>query len=416
MKKYWFYLESFIYTSCKNDWLLVYNTKTGRYVEKKDACLVKLVKEMYNDENVGVIDLTEIDMNKPNISSFVEEITTLGMGNLIEVQSGIEKPIILYPLLALNHDYDKLNEEEADDGMRIFLSTNIGSYLLQTTIFLNGKCNGTCKHCGEYNTQMICCSKHEEELAKEDLQNLISQLLEMPVPTINVCGGNIYKYPYIKEICDQLGNTGKKLNFYVNYQNYCHDACVDCYNLHIIIEPDFDMTKLESVISETSSLNVKFHFVIENEFQYENAMNVVTNNGGMQYTMFPFYTGNNKVFFEKNVFYSKEDIMQNIHSKREIFRNQKMNANVFGHLYILSDGTVKAGLNSKPIGNIRNEKIIYLIDKELNNNTSWRIVRDFDKCAECVFQYLCPPLSNYEKVFAKTNMCSVMDTSINLNN
>lgn len=94
---------------------------------------------------------------------------------------------------------------------------------------------------------------------------------------------------------------------------------------------------------------------------------------------------------------------------REIFRNKKLNANDFGTFIIFPDGSVKANINTKILGNINEISILELIYRELLENTAWRVVRNNMMCNNCLYQFLCPPPSNYEKVIGIPNLCHVED-------
>jgi len=42
---------------------------------------------------------------------------------------------------------------------------------------------------------------------------------------------------------------------------------------------------------------------------------------------------------------------------------------------------------------------------ELSQTNSWKLTRDkIDPCKNCLFQQLCPPISNYELFFEKYNL------------
>ena len=117
--------------------------------------------------------------------------------------------------------------------------------------------------------------------------------------------------------------------------------------------------------------------------------------------------GHNIKFFEENVYLSQEDIVTSVISMREIFRNQKLNANNFGSLYIFPNGEIKANINEATIGVLGENEILDVINNELSKNTAWRRVRSSEPCKDCVYQYLCPPPSNYEKVINRPNLCNV---------
>lgn len=51
--------------------------------------------------------------------------------------------------------------------------------------------------------------------------------------------------------------------------------------------------------------------------------------------------------------------------------------------------------------------LLELITNELEQNTAWRKIRNEKPCNECLYQYLCPPVSNYEMIFNKQNLCTL---------
>ncbi len=93
----------------------------------------------------------------------------------------------------------------------------------------------------------------------------------------------------------------------------------------------------------------------------------------------------------------------------EIFRNQKLNSNFFGKLYVLPDGSVKANMNSTILGNINTNSLLEIIYLELHKNTAWRKVRDEEPCNACLYQFLCPAPSNYEMVISEPNLCNILE-------
>jgi pseudo-rSAM protein len=119
-----------------------------------------------------------------------------------------------------------------------------------------------------------------------------------------------------------------------------------------------------------------------------------------------YNAGNGHCFFEENVFINQNDILETKLSKREIFAHQAVNTNFFGTLTILPNGEVYSNLNCKPIGAI-NDSIYDLIITELDKNYSWRLLRNQKPCTDCLFQWLCPSLSNYELVIERINLCNI---------
>jgi len=91
--------------------------------------------------------------------------------------------------------------------------------------------------------------------------------------------------------------------------------------------------------------------------------------------MRPYFNGRNIEFFEQNVYFGKDEIIQSIQSHKEIFANSIMNRLCFGKLIIDNRGKVYSNLNKKRIGSIYINSFHDILYKELNNCISWRKVR-----------------------------------------
>ena len=70
---------------------------------------------------------------------------------------------------------------------------------------------------------------------------------------------------------------------------------------------------------------------------------------------------------------------------------------MFGAIVVAPNGDIFADVNAAAIGNVKTDKILDCMLKEVLSNRSWRGIRDFPRCQNCLFQYLCPPPSSYEK-------------------
>jgi pseudo-rSAM protein len=84
-----------------------------------------------------------------------------------------------------------------------------------------------------------------------------------------------------------------------------------------------------------------------------------------------------------------------------------LNSNFFGNLTVLPDGDILSNINAPVLGNIATTPLLKLIAAELEHNHAWRKTRNEHPCNNCLFQYLCPPVSNYETVFKKMNLCTL---------
>lgn len=404
--KYWFFLEPHIYVNFKSDTILLYDTHTGKSLYVDSASCISIVNKIYEDDSLGSIELEGFNLEEIELKEFVNAVVGNGMGKLLDQHEHPVKPVILLPILSLNFDVDKFKDKENAD---LFLARDISKYLLDVNIILNNSCQQQCTHCQNYNKQFFCCSKemHSKSLPEESLLNLLRQISYFPVRTINITGGNIYEYQNLELFNVSNGDGKKAFNFYINYLNYQKNPYIDNQKIHLIINTPVNDGRLKEVYTLTKEKDVKYHLIVEDEEQFTVLDSAMSELGIEDFEIHPYFNGQNISFFENNVYLSKEDILANPISMREIFRNQKLNANSFGSLYVLPDGSIKANMNEKVIGNLYSNRIIDVISDEMKVNTAWRKVRSSEPCKNCIYQFLCPPPSNYERALKRENLCNV---------
>lgn len=406
-KKYWLLMKSNVFADFKEKQALLYDTDSGKCLTLSQGEQIALVKALYEDLNLGSIEVSSCDLTDVEKGTCIRLLNDYGMARLVAKDECPTKPVALVPILSLNKDVDKLMDKE--EG-KLLLSKDITKYLLDVNIQLTDYCPQSCPHCSGYCKQFPCCTQGREsigQLSAESLEKLLRQVSHYPVRTINITGGDIYTYEHLDLFSSLFAAGTKMLNFYVSYLNYRPHEIVDCHRIHILVNAPLHTDRLKEVIAQTKKKDVCFHVIVEDGQQYEAIASVLEEAQIEDFQIHPFYNGNNIDFFKENVYLSKEDIESCKLSIREIFRNQKMNANFFGSLYFYPDGTVKANPNSKALGNIMNDEIVDVIFKEMIDNTAWRKVRDATPCNGCVYQFICPPLSNYELAIGKTDLCTV---------
>jgi pseudo-rSAM protein len=410
-KDYWFALKSNVYVEFKQKKILLYDTHTENHIETGYEKAISLISQMYESKNLGVTLLGKDIQKDVGVQNFVKEILGKQMGDLLETEKNPVKPVRLVPVLNLQKDIDKLKDRQS---IETFIGKDIINYLLEVNIYLNDRCNGTCPQCKKYCTQVRCCTANntDKELSVAELENIFQQIRYSPVGRINISGGNILEYGSINKLRVSLlpfDNAFKDvLHYYLYYENYQKNEIIESSKLELTVTFPINTVLFNTIWSTTDKENTTIHFIIENEEQYSKAEELVEKLNIEKYTVLPFYTGKNLDFFKNNLFTDKEDIFSEILPIRKIFRNQKLNSNFFGTLYIFPDGTVKANMNTGVIGNITSNTILELLYKELLENTAWRKVRDSQPCSECVYQFLCPAPSDYERATGRINLCNII--------
>ena len=403
-KNYWLYIASHIYCSIKNKCALLYNTQTGAYLETDNDKIIDLLQSLHEKKNLGAISCEGQKLIETPFCEFITEFCTKEMGNLITVAQMPEKPIQLMPLLNLQHDIDKLQKGEV-----VKIGEEALENLIELNIYLNNACEQNCKYCPDYCRQFYCCHSNTEQnhLEISVLQDILSQIRYGVVGKINILGGNIFSYPELLQLNDVLANFQEFTHFYIHYKNFKKNNILDSFYIELIVNFPVDNEIINQVLSGVNMEKTTVHFIIEDEEQYAVTEQLCEKYAIKRYKILPFFNGKNIHFFRENIFMTKEDIFINPLQMREIFRNQKLNSNFFGVLYILPDGTVKANLNAEALGNIKNDKVLELIYKEMIDNTAWRQVRDSKPCRSCNYQFFCPAPSNYETVIGKPNLCHI---------
>jgi pseudo-rSAM protein len=403
--QYKFYIHPFVYFSKADDKILLYNTNTGEYIENSFPICKQLITDIYEPKNLGIIDLVAKYLEDTDAIEFINEIIEKDFGKRIEVKPNMPKLINLLPILNLQDDIDRLREDEEH---------NVGEkslqYLNELNIYLNNVCHLNCLYCDLYSKQIKSCNKEKNNtyIQADKIKEILDSLEYAPLKRVNFLGGNIFDYPFLKELTESIKGYDFDFHYWVHIKNLRNiDLEIDSHKDILIDFPiDIELVK-QSIKNYKENKKVIYHFLIENDSQYEETNAIIKATEIANYQIVPVYTGANISFFENNIYLEKKDIFASPISHRIIFCNQKLNSNHFGKLYVLADGSVKANMNTSTLGNIYKNSLLDIISTELNQNTAWRVIRNETPCNQCLYQYLCPPPSNYEVAIGKPNLCHV---------
>ena len=101
--------------------------------------------------------------------------------------------------------------------------------------------------------------------------------------------------------------------------------------------------------------------------------------------------------------YELNEITQEIISEAQIRTNTTLNLNLFGSLWIYPDYKVYSCPNDKALGTIVKDTVREILYKEFTVSKSWFKVRlEHESCRHCIYNTLCPPITNYELFLGKT--------------
>lgn len=402
LKDYWFILSPDIYIGYENnpDKMLLYNTKTGLAIDTNDKNCIQLIKKVHLPESLGVIKLHSIYRKNDVCVSFISQLIRNGFCEIKEIQEIGEKPVNLLPILHIRKDIKtKADKKQSEMG------ANLLSYLREVNIHINGDCLLNCKHCEEYNKQALSCLKTKDIISPIHIENIFKQIKYSNVKNINILGGNIYLYPYWNKLSEIIEKYNFDFHYWINEKNIIFDTNQYFEVTDIIFTSPIKKERISEVINYYNKSC--FHFFIENLQDYNIVENTLSSLKNIRYNIKPVYTGKNDTFFDEYIFLDKEDILGEVKSMHEIFRNQKLNFNFFGILHIFSDGSIKASYNTARLSSIYKGSLLEAIYQEISQNSCWRKIRNYGTCANCYYNYICSPPTNYEMIIGKPNLCHV---------
>jgi pseudo-rSAM protein len=403
MKTYWIYLEPYTFLFQKDGSALLYNTFSGKSITIEVNPDIKPIIDAWN--NLYCAEISEAQLKNKKIASLTRKIRNSFSGDIVEVRTGYNSPVILQPIL----NFQKNNERLGAEGFSI--GDNVLKNLSSLVLYLNGACNRNCQYCGKYFKQITCCTKNNNNaLSPKKIEPILSFLVSSNLTQLHVLGGDLLSIPNIFDFVSLFNNLSAKKIYHSNLLNVNLKMIDIVQNgtLKILCVFPIKRNYFEEVLKiiSSSNISVQWVFIITSKKEYFEAEHISRSLGGKNVTIKPVFTENNSLFFENYIYLHQDDINNIKLNKRQIFANQCINVNEFGTITIFSDGHVYGNINFPPLGKIDTD-LRGLIYSELETGTSWFRIRNQAPCNKCVYQWLCPPPSNYEIAIGRPNLCHV---------
>ena len=411
MKKYWFYIDSFVHIELKNDNAIFYNSITRSFFKpKKSKPVLNIIKKIINDDNLGVISITQEEINIKDVSDFINDIKAHFMGDLIPQEFSEIKPMQMHPIVDVNNGVKK--------GKRLEYKTigeNQMEYLHELNVYITASCQLSCKNCQIAYKQFLTCTKNNfGDLPLEKINSIIKHAEKTPC-RINLIGGNLYLYNDFINLVNSLMQYSEKINLYHNYRNFTDNKDTSLLQLskflkHTIIIDNIDFQTVDNLFQRIKEYKINYEivFIIESETGLNKAQELIEKYGITNYSFNPFYNSKNETFFKEYIYSTEEIIQENAPSLQTIYTNSVLNSNNFGIITVQNNGDAFAGIDGQSLGNINKSTIHDIIFKELSEGESWfKLRQDTEPCNDCVYTNICPPLGTYEKAITKNNLCDI---------
>ncbi|MCP4214942.1 MAG: hypothetical protein GY765_09805, partial [bacterium] len=314
----------------KKNAALVYNTLNGQYLEYRDNTKIsRLIRRLNSDSNLYVIKLEGKEMDE-SVSHFIEELRAAFCGDIINTAHRPHKPRQLKPMINLHTSFE--TREGAWEKENLLAKDEIGDYLNILTLYLNEKCVQNCTLCGKADKQFQWCrsGKRGNMLSLEDIQAVMAQINTARLTRVHISGGNWFEYPELPELTALLG-TIKADKFYVSHYLNLPDAqscnILDMLKtrnnkMEISVHFPLDIKALEASLQWTGEIPARYRFAVESEAHLKQLENLASRYAFDDIIISPYYNGTNASFFESSVYSSREDIIEDRPTMKEILARQ----------------------------------------------------------------------------------------------
>ena len=375
---YWFTIEPYVFINIANNCALLYNTYDGKILISKKAKVIELLNTFLQKKDCGVILLKRDLYHNSDIFDFITDLTNKYMGDIIDISFSKGKPIQILPYYNLNYKNElyKIHNFSPYKSILEKLS-EISIYIDQTSKAV-------------------------------DLVSFLQTLPENVIINIISNNNEIDDNQYFSSFLEKHNSS---INIVCSYSNITLLNLSNTDNLYYKITVNFPINTKEwdNSIQILSNKNFSFEYIlnISSLEDYEMAERLIDQFQIKKYIFKPIYTGGNIDFFKEYVFLTEDDILSTTMSIKDFFANQSINIYEFGKISILPNGDAFANLNHPVLGNIYTHSISEIVQKEVEEGISWFNIRNKIPCNTCIYQWLCPPPSNYEIEIGRMNLCHI---------
>lgn len=407
VEKYYFYLESYIFVFLEAEKSLLYNVRTGEYLDfSADPPLLELLRQLKDTKNLYVVELSGEQLQIESVAGFVKAIKNRFWGDCIPSALCKERPVVFPPLLNFQLEKERTPNDLVDDTFRNLRELTICLTDVRNRVERDSIVN-------RQTSKQVFVGVYENEKHELPVAKILALLHECQIHDIlvNLAGGDIFCYSSWELLKRGIVNTAK-ISFLSYYKDFYEAIKKDKIRegiFSLIFDAPADPDILDFIrkfVGRHEEILIRYRFLVENEDSLEMFSEWERRYELEDVEYLPVYR-NNHAFFEKFVFFTEEDIRREWIPKKEVYAHQVLNTNDFGKLTILPDGEVYANLNYEPLGNIYRHSLQEMVNKELEEGKSWLRIRNQSPCTVCVYQWLCPSPTNYEEVIPKNNLCHV---------
>lgn len=375
-KNYWFSFEPYVFITLKEKAALLYNTLDGKHIRVTDNDALTFIKRNLDKNNHGVVKVSSAEWNSKAVVDLIHEVREKYFGDLYDRSFSKRKPIQFYPNLYLQDEVNKMKKFDPKiTGRKIF------SYLYQV---------------------LIDCESLSDKPLDKLVKDVWFQVRSSELKKFSVKIHTLKQFQQLQKLCAENEELRSIWEWHINDANLFTELPEMERRTVLTIH---HITKVDEKVFKSINPNVIIHFKIHNEEEFKIVSNLIDTFKVARYHIEPEYNKENIHFFEEYVYLTQKDLFSSPISMQEIMRNQVLNSQDFGKLYINASRDVYANPLLPKISNLKENSIREIIHHEMTNGKSWLRVRNKKPCNDCIYQWLCPSPSNYEILIGKNDLC-----------
>lgn len=402
-RDFWLYLEPFVHIISKGNWVLFYSSVSRRFWEFRESPEIStIILQLTNPDNHYIIKIGPELLKDHTIEKFIRELRRRYLGDLIPAHKSLPAPLNMFPAPVV----------------KTKAQIEIKDYLREITFHITDLPDETTRQInnGFYQLGSGCTSSRKGKcLPVEKIQEVIYQIVQLKSVTLNFSGIPYQDDQYLKLINQLAAEHPFHLNIFATSERASrfNPDQVSKQVRWVIFTIPYSKKITNGFCDwigrlEENQHKFEVHFIVQDTRDVENTFSFLGNRPIRNFQLKPYYNGKNLDFFYDQVFTDKEEIRLSRPGQNQVFSRKLMNDNDIGKLNILPDGSVFANVNDPEIGNIATDSLKTLISKELTSGKSWfRSRTKVPPCSDCIYQFLCPPVSNYELTMNRFNLCKI---------
>jgi pseudo-rSAM protein len=375
-----------------------------------------VIRDLLRPENGYVTRLAGKQLEDGSVSRFVAALRRQFMGDLLDTSWSAGKPVNVLPEPYFKSYLTRelLSRQEARD------SIDFDNYIHEVDLYLNSSANQSEDPYHLAARQFVFPGNtlpQSGEIDWASLASFIRHISRYKITAVQVSGSDILAYSSFGNLRDLLDQAGLPVHYHLKAEFFEPSAVQTILNqkdtkvaIHFTFPLDLD--NLNRILTGLSSLSgikkLDFQFAVASGPELEMAREIISKANLPNAFLNPYYNGNNFDFFRDTVFITRDDIAGSKPNQNQVFSRITVNETDFGKFTVLPDSTIYANLNDPPVAKLGEIATEEMILNELLDGNSWsRTRKGVTPCKDCLYHFLCPPVSSYELLMKRFNFCHV---------